>query len=155
MADGQIVRRFARFLVAWAPKYLRKNAPQWGCVLQVSIKSACKGLVSHCRLHGGAKAFHCLHGATSIQLQVKHTATLCSSRLLCVQVSPEGKVLQMLMDPTGAHVASVAAVLDLGDRLILGNLGFDYLSVVPLSRESAAGSAEHGKVRQRGGLNEL
>ena len=36
---------------------------------------------------------------------------------------PEGKVLQMLMDPTGAHVASMAAVLDLGDRQVFGEPG--------------------------------
>ena len=47
----------------------------------------------------------------------------------------------MLMDPTGAHVAWVASILDLGDRLVLGNLGGDYVSVVPLTGKGAGAAA--------------
>ena len=50
----------------------------------------------------------------------------------CMQVTSEGKVLQMLMDPKGEHVATISAVLDLGEQLILGSLGGSYLAAVPL-----------------------
>ena len=71
------------------------------------------------------------------------------------QVSPEGKVLQTLMDPTGARVASVASILDLGDRLVLGNLGGDYVSVVPLSGEGTGPAAAAPTQRQAEGSSEL
>ena len=37
----------------------------------------------------------------------------------------------MLMDPKGSHITSVPSVLDLGDRLVLGNLDGDYIAVMP------------------------
>ena len=58
-------------------------------------------------------------------------------------------MLQTLQDPTGAHVSSVASVLDLGDRLLLGNLGGDYVSVVPLS-ESGSSAATPAQRRAEG-----
>ncbi|KAK9790517.1 hypothetical protein WJX73_005962 [Symbiochloris irregularis] len=47
-----------------------------------------------------------------------------------VQVSEEGKVLRMLMDPDGQNVATVAAVSETGTQLFVGNLAGNYVSVL-------------------------
>ena len=48
-----------------------------------------------------------------------------------MQVNLEGQVMQMLMDSTGEHLATISSVLDLGDRLVLGSLGGSYLGTIP------------------------
>ncbi|PSC75234.1 strictosidine synthase [Micractinium conductrix] len=59
----------------------------------------------------------------------------------CVcKVSPEGEVLQVLMDPTGGHVSHVSAVTEHRGRLFLGNLAKDYVSVLDLTAVQAAGA---------------
>jgi len=51
----------------------------------------------------------------------------------CVlKVSPEGEVLDMLMDPDGSVVSTVSAVTEHNGRLFLGNLGGNFVSVYDL-----------------------
>ncbi|EFN57394.1 hypothetical protein CHLNCDRAFT_20987 [Chlorella variabilis] len=64
----------------------------------------------------------------------------------CVaKVSPEGEVLQVLMDPDGSHVASVSSVTEHDGKLFLGNLGGNYVSVLDLSGVGAAGTPAAAK----------
>ena len=49
-----------------------------------------------------------------------------------IKLSPEGKVLATMMDPTGAHVSSVSAVTEFEGSLFLGNLQGDFVSVLSL-----------------------
>ena len=60
-----------------------------------------------------------------------------------LQVSPEGRVLQTLMDPDGSVVSHVSAVTEHGGRLYLGNLAKDDVSVVDVApqQEPAADAA--------------
>jgi hypothetical protein len=51
---------------------------------------------------------------------------------MVVQLSPEGHVLRMLMDPGGRHVSHVSGIAQHGNRLFLGNLAKDYVSVINL-----------------------
>lgn len=46
-----------------------------------------------------------------------------------VKVSGEGKVLDVLLDPTGEQVATVSAVTEVEGRVFMGNLGGDYITV--------------------------
>lgn len=62
-----------------------------------------------------------------------------------MQVSPEGEVLQVLMDPDGSHVASVSSVTEHDGKLFLGNLGGNYVSVLDLSGVGAAGTPAAAK----------
>ena len=65
-----------------------------------------------------------------------------------MQVSPEGEVLQVLMDPTGSHVSHVSSVTEHGSRLYLGNLAKDYVSVLDLGKvaaQAAPGRAGQGQ----------
>lgn len=64
----------------------------------------------------------------------------CVPTLAALQVSPEGEVLQVLMDPTGGHVSHVSAVTEHRGRLFLGNLAKDYVSVLDLTAVQAAGA---------------
>ena len=47
----------------------------------------------------------------------------------------------MLLDPTGSHVSYIPSVVDLGGRLILGNLMSSYVAVVDVSGSGAAAAA--------------
>lgn len=58
-----------------------------------------------------------------------------------VKVSPEGEVLQTLMDPTGDHVSHVSSATEHAGRLFLGNLGKDYVSVLDLATVPLAAAA--------------
>eukprot|EP00884_Botryococcus_braunii_P013676 jgi/Botrbrau1/22309/Bobra.0138s0060.2 len=51
---------------------------------------------------------------------------------LAFQISPDGEILQVLMDPDGSHVSSVSGVTQSGKRLFLGNLGGDYVSYLDM-----------------------
>jgi hypothetical protein len=58
----------------------------------------------------------------------------------CVaKVSPQGQVLQVLMDPDGSHVSHVSSVTEHAGKLYLGNLAKDYVSVLDLAEAGAAG----------------
>lgn len=58
------------------------------------------------------------------------------------QVSPEGQVLQCLMDPDGSRVASVACVTEHQGQLFIGNLAEDYVSVLDLAEAAAAAATQ-------------
>lgn len=47
--------------------------------------------------------------------------------LLC-QVSPEGQVVQWLMDPDGSVVSTISSVTEDKDRLYFGNVAGNYVS---------------------------
>ena len=61
-----------------------------------------------------------------------------------VQVSPEGEVLQVLMDPDGSKVSHVSSVTEHEGKLYLGNLAKDYVSVLDLGAAAAAAAAGIG-----------
>ena len=44
------------------------------------------------------------------------------------QVSPEGKVLQWLMDPNGSVVNTISSVTEHGGKMYFGNVAGDYVS---------------------------
>lgn len=48
----------------------------------------------------------------------------------CLQISPEGKVLEHLMDTDGSVVSSISAVTEHKGRLFLGNVVGDYVSYI-------------------------
>ena len=56
---------------------------------------------------------------------------MLATGLLWVQVSPEGKVLQSLHDPTG-DISFVTAVTEYNGKLYNGHLGRDYITVLDL-----------------------
>ena len=47
-----------------------------------------------------------------------------------LQVSEEGKVLRMLMDADGRHVASTSAIMETDSQIFIGNLNGGYISVL-------------------------
>ena len=67
----------------------------------------------------------------SAALQLLQRGDVDSIMQASMQVSLEGQVMQMLMDSTGEHLATISSVLDLGDRLVLGSLGGSYLGTIP------------------------
>ena len=52
-------------------------------------------------------------------------------RLAGLQVSPKGKVLQSLHDPTG-NISFVTAITEHAGKLYTGHLGRDYITVLDL-----------------------
>lgn len=60
-----------------------------------------------------------------------HWQQCLKAGLLRVQVSPEGKVLQSLHDPTG-DISFVTAITEYGGKLYTGHLGRDYITVLDL-----------------------
>jgi hypothetical protein len=50
------------------------------------------------------------------------TRMLCALLVLALQVSPEGRILQLLLDPTGARVATASAATEHNGRLFLGSI---------------------------------
>jgi hypothetical protein len=85
----------------------------------------------------------CLHTAADI-------CVLSSS----VQVSPEGEVLQVLLDPTGVRVATSSAATEFNGRLFLGNLmAGPYISYVELSEAQQMEQHLLQQQRQQAGLN--
>ena len=64
------------------------------------------------------------------------------SRLgLVAKVSPEGEVLQVLMDPGGRHVSGVSGVAECGGRLYMGHLTGSHVSMLELSGLPEGGAA--------------
>ncbi|PRW58948.1 strictosidine synthase [Chlorella sorokiniana] len=63
-----------------------------------------------------------------------------------VKVSPEGEVLQVLMDPDGSRVSSVACAAEHDGKLWMGNLAGNYVSVLDLA-QVAQSQAAAGAVR--------
>ena len=49
-----------------------------------------------------------------------------------MQVSPKGKVLQSLHDPTG-NISFVTAITEFNGKLYNGHLGRDYITVLDLT----------------------
>lgn len=49
-----------------------------------------------------------------------------------VKLAADGRPLETLMDPDGAHVATISAVTEHNGSLFLGNLGGDFVSVLAL-----------------------
>lgn len=49
------------------------------------------------------------------------------------QISPEGQVLRVLMDPEGSRVSHTSSCTEHAGRLFVGNLGKDYVSVLDLA----------------------
>eukprot|EP00798_Chlamydomonas_sp_ICE-L_P030844 gene30844-35884_t len=47
-----------------------------------------------------------------------------------MKVSPTGEVLAFLNDPKGTNIAFASSVLEVGDRLYIGNVGQSYISYV-------------------------
>ena len=55
-----------------------------------------------------------------------------------LQISADGEVLRTLMDPDGSHISHTSSVTAHGDRLFIGNLAKDYVSVLDLASCKAA-----------------
>lgn len=49
------------------------------------------------------------------------------------QISEDGGVLRTLMDPDGSHISHTSSVTARGERLFIGNLAKDYVSVLDLA----------------------
>ena len=65
-----------------------------------------------------------------------------------VKVSPAGAVLEVLMDPTGARVATVSAAVEHDGHLFLGNLGGDYVSVYKLDSRISTEKTQKDSVQE-------
>lgn len=114
-----------RGLVARLPDWLRPKA-KWGCVVKVGRAGGMLYDVWACtRMHF---------------MTPQRPTSLCPCPYP-PQVSPEGEVLQTLMDPDGSHIASVSSVTEHQGRLFLGNLMGDYVSVLDLGAVAAAVAA--------------
>ena len=55
-----------------------------------------------------------------------------------MQISEDGEVLRTLMDPDGSHISHTSSVTARGERLFIGNLAKDYVSVLDLASCKAA-----------------
>eukprot|EP00879_Flechtneria_rotunda_P014401 GHRR01015048.1.p1 GENE.GHRR01015048.1~~GHRR01015048.1.p1 ORF type:complete len:431 (+),score=160.92 GHRR01015048.1:224-1516(+) len=59
-----------------------------------------------------------------------------------LKISPEGKMLQLLLDPTGARVATASAATEHNGRLFLGSImGGPFISYIELADSEAATAA--------------
>ena len=58
------------------------------------------------------------------------TFTVTDVLHVCMQISPEGKVLEHLMDTDGSVVNFISAVTEHSGRLFFGNVAGDYVSYI-------------------------
>jgi hypothetical protein len=51
-----------------------------------------------------------------------------------IHVSPNGEILEIVLDPNGSMVSTVSAVTEHNGKLFMGNLGGNFVSIVDLSK---------------------
>lgn len=104
-----------RALIAWSPRSWRPPVKVWGAVIKVRPgRSGDAGQ--------GCHACAQLRAHTATAGAIAAHAPMLMRSLVCAQVSPSGKILSLLLDPTGARVATASAATEHKGRLFLGSI---------------------------------
>lgn len=62
------------------------------------------------------------HSVKLLVVKFLHNRTSVALLLFWWQISPEGRMINMLLDPTGARVATASAATEHNGRLFLGSI---------------------------------